>query len=150
MKKYTTIQSTKIKCRRFGLSTLCFFRRFGLLTFWFVDVLVCRRFGCRCFGLSTFWPVIIHGTTIQTFGTKLSLKLSDTVGGLGSWSDPTIILVTNFNFAPEWWQNMRGVIASFMVLSHFYFPPLPCYRILKWMLSHHRVIFDGRFRAISS
>ena len=37
-------------------------------TFWFVDVLVCRRFGlstfrsvddlvCRCFGLSTFWFV---------------------------------------------------------------------------------------------
>ena len=67
-------------CRRFGLSmfwsvdvSVC--RRFGLLMFWYVDVLVCRRFsfglstfryvsvsvcrrfGCRRFGLSTFWPV---------------------------------------------------------------------------------------------
>ena len=67
-------------CRRFGLSmfwsvdvSVC--RRFGLLIFWYVDVLVCRRFsfglstfryvsvsvcrrfGCRRFGLSTFWPV---------------------------------------------------------------------------------------------
>ena len=59
-------------CRRFGLSTT---RRFSLLMFWYVDVLVCRRFsfglstfryvsvsvcrrfGCRRFGLSTFWPV---------------------------------------------------------------------------------------------
>ena len=64
------IQCTKMKCRRFGLSTfwlvdvsVC--RRFGLSTFWFVDVLFCRRFGlstfwfvdvsvCRRFGLSTF------------------------------------------------------------------------------------------------
>ena len=67
-------------CRRLGLSmfwsvdvSVC--RRFGLLMFWYVDVLVCRRFsfglsifryvsvsvcrrfGCRRFGLSTFWPV---------------------------------------------------------------------------------------------
>ena len=67
-------------CRRFVLSmfwsvdvSVC--RRFGLLMFWYVDVLVCRRFsfglstfryvsvsvcrrfGCRRFGLSTFWPV---------------------------------------------------------------------------------------------
>ena len=49
-------------CRRFGLSTFRFVdvlvcRHFGLSTFRFVDVLVCRRFGCRRFGLSTFWPV---------------------------------------------------------------------------------------------
>ena len=47
-------------CRRFGLSTfwsvdvlVC--RRFGLV--WFVDVLVCRRFGLLMFGRSTFWFV---------------------------------------------------------------------------------------------
>ena len=49
-------------CRRFGLSTFRFVdvsvcRRFGLSTIRFVDVLVCRRFGCRRFGLSTFWLV---------------------------------------------------------------------------------------------
>ena len=53
--KYTTIQCIKLYCPGFGLST-----------FWFVDVLVCRCFGmstfwgvlvCRCFGLSTFWSV---------------------------------------------------------------------------------------------
>ena len=67
-------------CRRFSLSMfwsvdVSFYRRFGLLMFWYVDVLVrrrfsfglstfryvsvsaCRRFGCRRFGLSTFWPV---------------------------------------------------------------------------------------------
>ena len=62
-----------MECRRFGLSTFwcvdvltC--RRFGLSTFWSVDVLVCRHFGlstfwfvevsvCRRFGLSTFWFV---------------------------------------------------------------------------------------------
>ena len=62
-----------LQCRRFGLSTFWFVdvtvcRRFGLSTFWFVDVSVCRRFGlstfwfvdvsvCRRFGLSTFWFV---------------------------------------------------------------------------------------------
>ena len=56
--------------RRFGLSTFRFVdvsvcRRFGLSTFWFVDVLVCRRFGlstfrfvdvlvCRRFGCRRF------------------------------------------------------------------------------------------------
>ena len=46
-------------CRRFGVSTFwsvdVLVRRhffFGLLTFWSVDVLV-----CQCFGLSTFWFV---------------------------------------------------------------------------------------------
>ena len=66
-----SIQYNKMKCRRFGLSTfwpvdvlVC--RRFGLSTLWFVDVSVCRRFGlstfrsvdvsvCRRFGMSTFW-----------------------------------------------------------------------------------------------
>ena len=68
-----TIQYNTMECRRFGLSTFwcvdvlaC--RRFGLSTFWPVDILVCRRFGlstfqfvdvsvCRRFGLSTFWSV---------------------------------------------------------------------------------------------
>ena len=68
---YMGIQGTKIKCRRFGLSTFWFIdvlvcRRFGLSTVWFVDVLVCRSFGLSTFwfvdvlvyrrlGLSTFW-----------------------------------------------------------------------------------------------
>ena len=82
--KYTTIQCTKLYCPRFGLSKFCMStflvgrcfdmstfwfglvcRRFGLSTFWSVDVSVCRRFGlfmfwyvdvlvCRRFGLSTF------------------------------------------------------------------------------------------------
>ena len=60
------------------------------------------------------------------------------------------IVATNFDFAPDWWQNMRGVIASFMALSYLLFPPLLCYRILKWMLSYHQEIFDVRFRVISS
>ena len=43
-------------CRRFGLSTFWFVdvsacRRFGLSTFRFVDVLVCRRFGLSTFRL---------------------------------------------------------------------------------------------------
>ena len=67
-----------LDCRRFGLSTFrsvdalvcwCFgmsmfwfvdalvCRHFGLSTFRYVSVSVCRRFGCRRFGLSTFWPV---------------------------------------------------------------------------------------------
>ena len=59
--KYTTIQCIKLHCPRFGLSTfwcvdvlVC--RCFGMSTFfglfWFVDVLFCRRFG-----LSMFWYV---------------------------------------------------------------------------------------------
>ena len=51
-------------CRRFGLLMFCYVdvlvcRRFsfGLQTFRYVSVSVCRRFGCRRFGLSTFWPV---------------------------------------------------------------------------------------------
>ena len=45
----------KPKRRQTETSTLHFSS--GLSTFWFVDVLVYRRFGCRRFGLSTFWPV---------------------------------------------------------------------------------------------
>ena len=70
---HNSIQYNKMECRRFGLSTFwcvdvlaC--RRLGLSTFWPVDVLVCRRFGlspfrfvdvsvCRRFGLSTFRSV---------------------------------------------------------------------------------------------
>ena len=69
IQQHNGIQYTKMDCRRFGLSTfwsvdvsVC--RRFGLSTFWSV----CRRFGlstfrfvdvlvCRHFGLSTFWFV---------------------------------------------------------------------------------------------
>ena len=76
-------------CRGFGLSmfwsvdvSVC--RRFGLLMFWYVDVLVCRRFsfglsifryvsvsvcrrfGCRRFGLSTFWPVTYKRVHVDT------------------------------------------------------------------------------------
>ena len=65
--KYTTIQWTKLHCPRFGLST-----------FWFVDVLVCRRFGlsmvCRCFGLSTFWSVDV--LVCRRFGVS-TFRLSD-------------------------------------------------------------------------
>ena len=73
--------------RRFGLVwfvdvSVC--RRFGLLMFWYVDVLVCRRFsfglsifryvsvsvrrrfGCRRFGLSTFWPVTYRRVHFDT------------------------------------------------------------------------------------
>ena len=67
---HSTNYENKYVCRRFGVSTfwpvdvlVCL--RFGLSTFWFVDVSVCRRFGmstfwfvdvlvCRRFGLSTF------------------------------------------------------------------------------------------------
>ena len=69
IQQHNGIQYTKMDCQRFGLSTfwsvdvsVC--RRFGLSTFWSV----CRRFGlstfrfvdvlvCRHFGLSTFWFV---------------------------------------------------------------------------------------------
>ena len=55
-------------CRHIGLSTFRFVdilvcRCWGLSTFRFVDVLVCQRFGCRRFGLSTFWPVTIWTPT---------------------------------------------------------------------------------------
>ena len=80
---YTTIQCTKLDCRRFDLSTFwsidvwtC--RRFGLSTFWSIDVWVCRRFGlatiwsvdvsvCRRFGLSTFRFVDVLLVDVSVF-----------------------------------------------------------------------------------
>ena len=46
-------------CWCFGMSMFWFVAAlvFGLSTFRYVSVSVCRRFGCRRFGLSTFWPV---------------------------------------------------------------------------------------------
>ena len=73
IQQHNGIQYTKMDCHRFGVSTfwcvdvlVC--RRFGLSTFWSVDVLVCWRFVlstfwfvdvlvCWRFGLSTFWFV---------------------------------------------------------------------------------------------
>ena len=85
--KQMGIQCTKMKCRRFGLSTFWFVdvlvrRHFGLSTFWFVDVPVCRRFClstfwffdvfvCRRFGLSTFLFVdvfVCRRFGLSTFG----------------------------------------------------------------------------------
>ena len=61
--KYTTIQCTKFFCPRFGLSTFWFVdvfvcRCFGPSTFWFVDALACWRFGLstfRCVDVSVCW-----------------------------------------------------------------------------------------------
>ena len=50
-----------------------------------------------------------------------------------------ITLAINFGFVSNWWQNMTGIIASFRVLSHILFPPLPSYRILKWIASSHHL-----------
>ena len=60
-------------CRRFGLSTfwsvdLLVYRHFGLLTFPFVDVLVCDVLVCRRFGLSTFR--IVDVLVYQSFGCR--------------------------------------------------------------------------------
>ena len=84
IQQHNGIRYTKMDCRRFGLSTfwsvdvlVC--RRFGLSTFWFVDVLVCRRFGlstfrsvdvlvCGRFGLSTFWFVDV--SECRRFGCR--------------------------------------------------------------------------------
>ena len=75
MRLHHCIRYTKMQCGRFGLSTFwsvdvlaC--RRFGLSTFWFAKVLVCWRFSlstflfvdvsvCRHFSLSTFWSVFV-------------------------------------------------------------------------------------------
>ena len=102
-------------CRRFGLSTfwsvdvsVC--RRFGLLmffgmsTFWFVDALVCRRFGlstfrypsvsvcrrfgCRRFGFSTFWPATykrVHFDTpnpVYKYGHHFAVDISEWISSM--------------------------------------------------------------------
>ena len=65
-------------------------RRFDLSTFWFVDVLVCRRFGlstfrfvdvlvCRRFGLSTFWfvDVLVVDVSVCRRFDQLPLNSTD-------------------------------------------------------------------------
>ena len=72
---YMGIQCTKMIYRRFGLSTfwsvdvlVC--RRLGLSTFGFVDVLVCRRFGLSTFWFVDFWFVDV--SVCRRFGLSTS------------------------------------------------------------------------------
>ena len=73
--------STFLVGRCFDMSTFWFglvCRRFGLSTFWSVDISICRSFGlledvlvCRRFSLSTFWLVDI--SVSQCFGLSTFL-----------------------------------------------------------------------------
>ena len=108
-------------CRRFGLSmfwsvdvSVC--RRFGLLMFWYVDVLVCRRFsfglstfryvsvsvcrrfGCRHFGLLTFWPVTYKRVHFDTSNPvhKYGHHFADDISG---WISSMIFFIISLSLS---------------------------------------------------
>ena len=87
---YMGIQCTKMNCRRFGLPfwfvdvLVC--RRFGLSTLRFVNVSVCRRFVfstfrfvdvlvCRRVGLSSFWFVDVWFATFRFVDVLTSYRI---------------------------------------------------------------------------
>ena len=78
-------------CWCFGMSTFWFvvaFSSFGLSTFRYVSVSVCRRFGCRRFGLSTFWPVTykrVHFDTpnpVYKYGHHFADDISECISSM--------------------------------------------------------------------
>ena len=143
---YRGIQCTKMKCRRFGLSTFWFVdvsvcRCFGLRTFWSVDILVCQRFGllmfrsvdvsvCRCFGLSTFWFVKV--LVCRRFGLSMF--------GLSNFWSIDVSVCWRFGLSMFWLSTFRFVdlLTSYPSVHPFGHPNI-CRCIILKSLDQFRI-----------
>ena len=126
-------------CRRFGLLMFWYVdvlvrRRFsfGLSTFRYVSVSVCRRFGCRRFGLTTFWPVTYKRVHFDTpnpvykyshhFADDMSEWISSMTFFIISLSLSFILLKYNLHFT----LHRLYIVNIFPTFKHFFpsFSPL--------------------------
>ena len=126
-------------CRRFGLLMFWYVdvlvrRRFsfGLSTFRYVSVSVCRRFGCRRFGLTTFWPVTYKRVHFDTpnpvykyshhFADDMSKWISSMTFFIISLSLSFILLKYNLHFT----LHRLYIVNIFPTFKHFFpsFSPL--------------------------